>query len=272
VFAVQDPGPESAGGGRRLRDAGVEVVEGVERTAARSLNAAFFHLHGRSMPFVTLKLAVSLDAKLSRSPGTPTRVSGDDAADEVHRLRAGFDAVLVGSGTALTDDPLLTVRGPIAPRKPPVRIVLDSSLRISPTARLLRTVADAPLWIVTRDDAAADRAVALEKAGARILRLPASAAGIDLAAVMATLWSSGVHTVLCEGGARLAAALLTGDWVARLTLVYAPVLFGEAGLDAFPPETDDALATRERWRLASARALGDDVVLTYDRAPREEWD
>ncbi|MGH7504763.1 MAG: bifunctional diaminohydroxyphosphoribosylaminopyrimidine deaminase/5-amino-6-(5-phosphoribosylamino)uracil reductase RibD, partial [Longimicrobiales bacterium] len=273
VFAVEDPGPESAGGARRLREAGVEVVHGVEHDAARSLNAAFFHLRKESTPFIALKLALSLDAKISRAQGSPTRVTGAAASAEVHRLRAGFDAILIGAATAQVDDPLLTVRGDVEPRTPPIRIVVDSALRISPSGRLARGTADAPLWVLTAEGAPAARAEALEEAGARVIRLTGGGEGVDLATAVALFRSEGVNTILCEGGGRLASALLQGDWVARLLLFYAPVFFGEDAVEAFPMAgVNGELAAGERWQLASLRAFGDDTLLTFDRAPRAEWD
>src|SRR5690606_33925653 len=137
----------AGGGGKVLEAAGIGVLRGVEEDGARALNAAFFHVHERRATFTALKLAMSRDARLSRSSDAPTRITGEEAAAAVQHMRAGFDAILVGAGTALADDPLLTVRGDVVPRVPPIRIVADPALRLPADSRLLRTVDEAPVWL-----------------------------------------------------------------------------------------------------------------------------
>lgn len=266
VFGATDPDPLAAGGAAALHEHGIEVIGGVEADAARALNAAFFHVHERHSPFVALKLAISLDGRLSRTAGAPTHVSGDEAMAEVHRLRAGFDAILVGAGTALADDPLLTARGDIAPRVPPIRMVADSRLRLPPGSRLARDARGVPVRVLTTDGAPADRAEALAARGVHVVRLAAEHGHVGTVPMLDRLWADGVRTVLCEGGGRLAAALLAADRVARLILFIAPAFFGEAGTPAFPvgaaggPWTDPSA-----WRLADARPVGRDALLVWDR-------
>lgn len=266
VFAASDPNPKARGGADVLRAAGVEAIGGIELDGARALNAGFFHVHERRTAFVALKLAMSLDARISRSPDTSTRITGDEAAAEVQHVRAGFDAILVGSGTALADDPLLTVRGETVPRVPPIRIVADPSLRLSANSRLLETVDEAPVWLLAGEDAPRERELALMEKGARILRVPAAEPGIDLPAALDTLWAEGVRTVLCEGGGRLGSSLLAADRVARLILFVAPVLLGPDAVPAFPGGPDGALDDPARWRLAGSASLGRDVLAVWDRA------
>src|SRR5690606_27124864 len=132
--------------------------------AARALNVQFFHLHEAGTAFVALKLAMSLDAGIAKAPGVQTALTGPAALAAMHRLRSGYDAILVGIDTVLTDDPLLTVR--LAPvRKPPVRIVADTHARLPLDSKLVQTVSDAPVWVLTAEDAPQDRVTALGKAG-----------------------------------------------------------------------------------------------------------
>src|SRR5690606_7802517 len=142
------------------------------------------------------------------------------------RLRAGFDAIMVGSRTALVDDPLLTVRGDIVPRVPPVRIVLDTEARLPLASRLAATAAETPTWVVCAEDAPPERRSALEAAGVRVLSAPRGPGGLALDAVLSALWEAGIRSVLCEGGGTLGSALLAEDRVARLYLFFAPKLYG----------------------------------------------
>ncbi|MBR9989290.1 MAG: bifunctional diaminohydroxyphosphoribosylaminopyrimidine deaminase/5-amino-6-(5-phosphoribosylamino)uracil reductase RibD, partial [Gemmatimonadetes bacterium] len=179
VYASGDPNPQGRGGADRLRDAGLNVIEGVERDAARALNAAFFHIHESGPPFVALKLAMSLDAGIAKAPGVHTALTGPAALQAMHRLRSGFDAILIGIGTALADDPLLTVReAPV--KRQPVRIVADTGARLPLESRLVQTVGEAPVWVMCADDAPHERIAALEHEGVRILRVPRDGDRIDL--------------------------------------------------------------------------------------------
>jgi diaminohydroxyphosphoribosylaminopyrimidine deaminase/5-amino-6-(5-phosphoribosylamino)uracil reductase len=184
----------------------------------------------------------------------------------VQHVRAGFDAILVGAETALADDPLLTVRGRTVPRVAPIRVVADASLRLPAASRLLRTIGEAPVWLLAAEDAPNDREIALMEKGARILRVPRGERGLDIAAALDALWREGVRTVLCEGGGRLGAALLGADRVARLVLFVAPMLLGADAVPAFPAVAGGASSDPARWRLAGSAALGRDVLAVWDRA------
>lgn len=262
VFAAADPNPTAQGGLERLRAAGIEVTTDVERDAARSLNAEFFHRHEQPTAFVALKLALSLDGRLSTHAGTPTDVTGTEARAEVQRLRAGFDAVLIGAGTARADDPLLTARGEPRPRTPPLRAVVDSRASLAPDSRLVRTAGDAPVVVFCTDAAPEEAVQILRAAGVRVERIAARAGRVDFASVLDWLRANGVHAVFCEGGGAVAAELLTLDRVARLHLFMAPRFFGAQGTPAFPLAAVPASA----WRLVQHSAHGDDVQLVYDRA------
>jgi diaminohydroxyphosphoribosylaminopyrimidine deaminase/5-amino-6-(5-phosphoribosylamino)uracil reductase len=262
VFAAEDSNAAATGGAARLRAAGVEVVAGIEREAARAQNAIFFHRVERRTPFVVLKYALTLDARLSESPHRPSVVTGAEARAETHRLRAGFDAIMVGSGTALADDPLLTARGAVVPRVPLARVVVDTEARLPPASRLLRTTDQGPVLVLSAEDAPAARRKALEQAGARVLVVPRGEGGLAIDAALERLRAEGIQSIFCEGGGRLGAALLQADLVQRLYLFYAPRIFGEPAVPAFPGTFGPAGAGWRRQRLES---FGNDLLVVLDR-------
>lgn len=259
VFGAEDPTTEAGGGAERLRTAGVEVVGGVEREAVRRQNASFFHaaVHGR--PWVALKYALSLDGGLARQVGERTLVTGAEAQADTHRLRAGHDAILVGSGTARVDDPLLTVRGAVDPIRPPLRVIVDTAARLAPTARVLQTVDEAVVVLLVSDDADASRTARLEEAGARVVPVTSGDGGLDLAAALDALWTLEVRSVLCEGGGRLGSALLRSRLASRLYVYYAPILLGR---DAVPGFVDATLPGSAR--ITDVTSLGADVRVTIE--------
>lgn len=259
VCAVADTNPEAAGGIAWLREHGVQVDVGVMERKARDLNAIHLSAVTRDRPFVALKYALSLDARLSEEPGRPTRVTAGDAVVEAHRLRAGHDALMVGIGTVLADDPELTVRDWRAPRVPPERVVLDSQLRTPVDSKLVKGARKAPLRLFTAEGAPAERAERLRALGAHVDVVPGSegGGGLDLRAVLASLRSVGLDSVLCEGGGRLGSALLSCGLVDRLYVFMAPRLFGEPGVPAFQ---GDLGRTAAEWRLIERGSL-DDVTL-----------
>ncbi len=256
VYAMDDPHPAAGGGAAVLRAAGVEVSAGVEEPAARELNASFLHRFASSRPFVTLKLATSLDAAIADGTGRPGWLTGPAAVRAVHRLRAGHDAVAVGSGTALADDPQLTVRGVRKPRIAPARIVFDRRGRVAEPLRLVRTAARAPVVIVTSTEGAA-RLAPLEERGVRLM------VAADLPDALRQFRADGIHSVLCEGGAGLAGAFLKHGLVDRLVIFQAPVLLGRGALAAFGEVPGVPLAEASRWRIVSHERLGDDLMTTF---------
>lgn len=260
VIACRDPNPEAEGGIRRLTAAGIEVETGVEAAAASRQNAAFLWSQRTGRPFVTLKLALSLDARIAERPGVRTALTGPDAARWVHRLRAGQDAILVGRVTAEVDDPLLTVRGE-SPRIPPVRLVLDPGSSLSAMSRLVTTAADAPVWIAIAPDAPAERRAVLENAGARLIEVPRLAPHqLDLDAVLTALREAGLTSLMVEGGGRVASSFIGGGLVQRMHLIYAPRLLGTDGVPAFGTGS----ASGGDWRLVAHETLGDDVMLELE--------
>ena len=262
VYAAADPNPSAGGGAQALAAAGIEVAEGVEERASRDLNGPFFHAHdpaSAARPWIELKLALSLDARIADADGRSGWITGEEARAEVHRLRAGYDAIAVGIGTALADDPLLTVRGAVEPRVPPVRIVFDRRLRLPVRSKLARSAADAPVWVVAEPGARGDARLALEDAGVQVVE------AVGVSAALAALRVRGIRSLFCEGGAGVAAALLREDAVDRLTLFYAPLLLGEWGLGAFGGLPGGILASTPRWRHLRSEVFGGDTLITLAR-------
>jgi diaminohydroxyphosphoribosylaminopyrimidine deaminase/5-amino-6-(5-phosphoribosylamino)uracil reductase len=263
VFGAADPHPQASGGGEVLAEHDVDVVGGVEETEARTLNAPFFHTLEQNACYVAVKLAMTLDSKLSRTASERTRITGAAADRSVQRLRAGFDAIVVGIGTVLADDPLLTVRGRLQPRLTPVRIVLDTAARLPVSSRLVQSADQGPVWVFCGEGADPERTSDLERSGIRVFRTRSRDGEFSLDFVFERLWEGGIRTVLCEGGGRTAASLLRADRVERLYLYYAPRFLGSAGVPAFPVEAPTPATGG--WHLERTRRYGDDVLLVLDR-------
>jgi diaminohydroxyphosphoribosylaminopyrimidine deaminase / 5-amino-6-(5-phosphoribosylamino)uracil reductase len=262
VCATRDPNPVAAGGAERLRTAGVAVEFGVEEEAARELNAPFFHAAtGRASrlarPWVTLKLALSLDGAIADHTRRQAWLTGPEARRAVHRIRAGHDAVAVGIGTALADDPALTVRAGRAPRVPPLRVVFDRRLRLPDDSLLARTARDVPVLVLAGGDAPAEREAALRAGGVAVVRVA------DTPAALAHLAARGVRSLLVEGGAGLAGSLLGSLAVDRLVIFQAPVLLGAGALPAFSGVSAAVAAQAARWRPIARRAFGPDLMTVY---------
>jgi diaminohydroxyphosphoribosylaminopyrimidine deaminase / 5-amino-6-(5-phosphoribosylamino)uracil reductase len=256
VAAAPDPNPVARGGAERLRAEGVEVVLGTEAEAALELNAAFFHGVGSDRPFVRLKLALSLDGALADVTRRTGWLTGEEARTEVHRLRAGSDAVAVGIGTALADDPLLTVRGAAPPRIPPLRVVFDTSARLPLDSRLVRSARETPVLVVCW---APDprHAAALEQAGVELLH------AASLPHALRALRARGVASLLVEGGAGLASSFVQEAQVDRLVIFRAPILLGGGSLNAFGGMPSGTIDGVPRWRIVQSRRYGDDEMTVY---------
>ena len=256
VAAVADPSP--AGGGlARLRGAGVDVSLGPLEAESRELNAPFFHALRATRPWVTLKLALSIDGALTDAARSSGWLTGPAARAEVHHLRAGHDAIGVGIGTVLCDDPLLTVRDAAAPRVAPTRVVFDRTARLPLGSRLARGAAETPVVVAAaRPDAA--RATALREAGVTVLEsegLPES---------LAALRGRGIGSLLVEGGAGLAGALLGHRLVDRLIIFRAPIILGAGALSGLSGAPPVALRDARRLRVLERRQFGDDLMTVYD--------
>jgi diaminohydroxyphosphoribosylaminopyrimidine deaminase/5-amino-6-(5-phosphoribosylamino)uracil reductase len=241
-----------------LRRAGLEVRLGVLEAECREQHRGFLSVCERGRPFVMLKLASSLDGRIATSSGASRWISGPQARAAVHRLRAGVDAVLVGSGTALADDPRLTARrgGRVVHR--PLRVLVDSRLRVPAGARLYRGEAGQS-WVLCAPQAPAARRRALEARGVKVLVVPVRGQGLDLRRALRRLAREGLTEVLVEGGGGLAAALLRGGLVDELHWFSAPRLIGGDGIPALGALGVRELARAPRLERLRVRRVGDDL-------------
>jgi diaminohydroxyphosphoribosylaminopyrimidine deaminase/5-amino-6-(5-phosphoribosylamino)uracil reductase len=233
VFAMEDPNPEVAGAGHaRLRQAGIAVDIGIGADAARRAHAGHIRRMREDRPHVMLKLAISADGKAGGAGRRPIEITGEAARERVHLLRAQHDAIMIGVGTALADDPTLTCRLPGMAKRSPVRIVLDSALRLPPGSRLAQTARETPVWVVTgpKPTPAAEEALWLQ--GVEVMRAGESGGRLDLAAVLKLLGRRGVTRLMVEGGPTLAAALIARDLVDEAILFHSAKAVGAGGIDA----------------------------------------
>lgn len=260
VTAAPDPNPLASGGGDRLREAGVAVEIGLLRDEAEYQNAAFLHqFKGLRRPFIALKLATSVDARIGDRAGSSRWISGPEAREFVHWLRAGFDAIGVGGRTARVDDAWLTVRGDVTPRVIPRRVVFTRSGELNGSGRLLTTPKDGPV-IVAQLGAPSLGAVDFSNhENVTVVR------GNDPETLMEALWKSGISSMLVEGGGELAGMLLAAGLIDRFYWVQSPLFLGDRGIPAFQGLPAPLLGSVERWRVVERRPLGQDTLLVMDR-------
>lgn len=259
VVAIEDPDPRVSGRGLDLlRSAGIEVVTGVSSEPAQALNRSYLHHRRTGLPFVTLKLAMSIDGRMAAPDGSSRWITGEKARGSVHRRRLDAGTVMVGAGTVLADDPELTVRHVDAPRQP-LRVVIDGPGRIPATARMfsapgetLIATATAPHEIVT----------AWKETGAEVVVVATDAGRVDIPALLAHLGRRDVVEVYCEGGVGLASYLLAAGLADGLEIHHGPLVLGGEGLtlgDVGVRAIEDA----RRWALIDVNRFEDDVVTTY---------
>ncbi|MGR3661067.1 MAG: bifunctional diaminohydroxyphosphoribosylaminopyrimidine deaminase/5-amino-6-(5-phosphoribosylamino)uracil reductase RibD [Paracoccaceae bacterium] len=261
VVACGDPDPRVNGAGTaRLRAAGVEVVEGVCAQEAAAAHAGFFLRVREGRPFVTLKLASSLDGRIATASGESKWITGPLARRAVHAMRAGHDAVMVGGGTARSDDPSLTVRD-LGVTHQPVRIVWVRHLDLPLQGQLAKTAGETPVWILHGEDADAGRVRSWRDTGATLL---ACALGdgqqLDPVAALQILGSAGLTRVFCEGGGALAASLLRAGVVDALVTFTAGIGIGAEGQAMLGAMRLDRLADAPRFEQVDCRALGADIM------------
>lgn len=261
VTALTDPDPRVAGRGHAtLRAAGIAVTEGVEAEAARAVQAGFLSRVLRGRPHVVLKLALSLDGRIATAAGESRWITGPAARRAVHALRARSDAVLVGAGTALADDPELTVRD-LGTDWQPVRVVLDSRLRLSPDSRAGRGAGTVPLWLCHGPAAPEAARAAWARTGARLLACAGDADGRVCAQdALRQLGAAGLTRVLCEGGGVLAASLLHAGLVDEVVTIAAGLALGGDARPALGALGLARLADAPAFRLAEVRPLDGDVL------------
>jgi diaminohydroxyphosphoribosylaminopyrimidine deaminase / 5-amino-6-(5-phosphoribosylamino)uracil reductase len=266
VTALTDPDPRVSGKGHAmLRTAGIAVTEGVLTPEATRLNAGFLKRVTQGLPFITLKLAATLDGRIATASGESRWITGPQARRKVHALRLAHDAVMVGSGTALADDPDLTVRDMGAQRQP-VRIVMDRLLRHTPDSRLGRTAQVSPVWLVHGPDASEAARKQWVNTGAILLQTPEADGQLDLAPALRALAALGLTRILCEGGSTLAAALVRSGLVDDLALFSGAALIGAEGHPALGPLHLTALGDAPRPTLRETQVLGPDLYSLWSLA------
>jgi diaminohydroxyphosphoribosylaminopyrimidine deaminase/5-amino-6-(5-phosphoribosylamino)uracil reductase len=265
VVALEDPDPRVAGRGiRQLRAAGLDVETGLCGEEAAEVNAGFLNRLRLGRPLVTLKLATSLDGRIATAGGESRWISGPEARERTHALRADHDAILVGIGTVLADDPQLTCRLPGLDSRSPVRMVIDRHLRIPATSRLIVDAQRIPTWIVTLRSANPAHRDALLGRGVTLIDVDPDPEGqIDLAAAFGAIGARGITRLLVEGGAGLAAALIRARLVDRLAWVHAPLLIGGDGIAAIGALGLAGLAAAPAFDRLATRPFGNDMLTIF---------
>jgi len=269
VSAIEDPNPEVAGQGHaRLRAAGIMVDVGLYALEAARDHAGHFARVRDHRPHVMLKLAVSRDDKIAGAERKQVTITGEAAKARMHLLRAQSDAILVGIGTVLADDPLLTCRLPGMEARSPVRVVLDRALRMQGNSRLVRSARATPLWVMTSDLAEAPAATMLGAAGAEVIRLETTAmprSGLDLQAVLHALAEKGITRLLVEGGARVASAFVSAGLVDEFWLLRGPDNIGGDGVAALEGLPLTSLTQSPGLRIRASENLDQDILTVYER-------
>ena len=267
VVPIEDPDPRVSGRGlTRLREAGIAVETGLCAAEARDINAGFLTRTALGRPLVTLKLAATLDGRIATAKGESQWITGEAARHRAHLLRATHDAVMVGIGTVTADDPQLTCRLPGLEARSPVRIIVDGSLRVPLTAKLIAEAKRVPTWIIHRHGAEATRLHTLQDCGVELIEVPVSdSVEIDLKIAFAEFGKRGLTRVLVEGGAGLAGELLEENLVDRLAWFHAPMLIGGDGLPAVQAFGIKTLSAAPRFQRLSLETIGGDVLETLTR-------
>ena len=269
VSAIEDPNPEVAGQGHaKLRAAGIAVDIGLGAAEAARDHAGHFRRVRDRRPHVILKLAVSSDDKIGAAGRKPVAISGEAAKARVHLLRAQCDAILAGIGTVRADDPLLTCRLPGMAARSPVRVVLDRSLRIPGSSRLVHSARETPLWVMTSNLAEAPAAMKLGAAGAKVIRVATATPppGLDLPAVLRALAEKGITRLLVEGGARVASSFVAAGFVDEVWLLRGAEPVGADGVAALGALPLTSITQSPNFRVRASESLQKDTLTIYERA------
>jgi len=248
-----------------LRAAGIAVDVGPLEDEAHEILAGYFRKMQTGRPLVTLKLATTLDGRIATHAGESQWITGEAARRMGHAIRGRQDAVMVGVGTVLADNPELTCRIPGFAKRPPVRVVADSHLRTPLTMRLIATARETPTWILTRPDSDRARRKAFEAAGVTLIDIRPGTPGLDLTDAMRALGKAGITRLMVEGGGQIAAALLRADLVDRVAWFHAPATMGGDGWPAVQAFGLEKLADIPRFTRTVVTPLGDDLLTEFIR-------
>ena len=268
VIAVEDSDPRVRSRGiEMLRDAGIEVVIGILEDKARILNEGFFLRHSHERPLISLKTATTIDSKIATSTGQSKWITGDIARRRAHLIRAQHDAICVGVGTVLADDPSLTTRL-CGVNHRPVRIIFDTNLRLTGEEKIFNDVGESPLWIITSEEATGDKAEVLINAGADIITVPTGEnKKIDLVNAMGVLSDNGITRLLVEGGAEIMTSFLRAGLYDTLYWFRAGSMIGSDGLNAAQALGIEKMEQKIILEYKDRLDLGDDMLDIY-RRPR----
>jgi diaminohydroxyphosphoribosylaminopyrimidine deaminase/5-amino-6-(5-phosphoribosylamino)uracil reductase len=269
VSALADPNPDVAGAGHwRMAEAGIVVEVGLGADEARRAHAGHIRRMLDRRPHVTVKLAVSADEKVALAGRKPVKLTGEAADARVHRLRAMNDAVATGIGTVLADDPLLTCRLPGV--HSPVRVVLDSTLRLPLTSRLYASARQVPLWVIAEEHSRQDLPQGSERAlragGVEVMRGPGAGGRLELQALLEVLATRGITRLMIEAGPILTTAFLRANFIDELVLLRAPARIGPDGVDALDGLPLSALTHAPGLEQVAAETVGADRVEMFERS------
>jgi diaminohydroxyphosphoribosylaminopyrimidine deaminase/5-amino-6-(5-phosphoribosylamino)uracil reductase len=257
VYAAPDPTAVAGGGSAILKASLLEVESGVLEKEARELNAPFYHAAASDMPWTTLKLAVSADMMIASPEGSTTWITSEASRAEVHMMRANSDAIAVGVGTILADDPQLNVRDAPKPRKAPARVVFDRHLRTPLKSKVVFTARETPTIVVGATGGDSAKADALRESGVHVLF------AADMRDAFRRLRSAGVQSLMVEGGATIASEVVKEGLVHRLAIFQAPQTIGPSGLLAFGSSTQGFVDRMDLMRVIERREIGPDVLTIY---------
>jgi diaminohydroxyphosphoribosylaminopyrimidine deaminase / 5-amino-6-(5-phosphoribosylamino)uracil reductase len=265
VSALEDPNPEVAGRGHeKLRAKGIAVDIGLGAEEARRMHAGHIVRVTKDRPHVLLKLAISADGKVGLAGRKPVALSGEAARARVFQMRASFDAILVGIGTVIADNPQLTCRLPGMLERSPVRVILDAKLRTPLATSVIATVRETPTWVFGARNASPLAEEILQQKGCKVFRVDDENGKLDLEGVLKTLAAEGITRLMVEGGPTVAASFVAGDLVDEAALIYSEKLIGDDGIAPLEGMALDALSAH--LHVTGSERLGSDTLEHYERA------